>query len=416
MRYWGEKRIVLVLIHFFVSSLFSCDNTRSFYLGVENMSPDLLEWMRHYRVGVVTNQTGVDQSGRRTVDVLKDKGITVCALFAPEHGINGVIRAEQAVSDTWDEIANIPVISLYSSGAQSKVIKQQTFQDIDIIVFDIQDSGMRHYTYISTLFEVLKAAAAFGKSVVVCDRPNPLGGIMEGPLVEDELKSFISIASIPVRHGMTIGEIALYFNTTVLDVPAKLRVAKMRGYNRVDGIVGELLKGLSPNIVSKASCHGYSFLGLLGEIKPFHIGVGTDKAFQCIMLPKDLKFPIHKWHAFSVLLDQMQIQNTIYSYFNVDKKQWFEGVRIRIKDINQLQSFSTFMRIVFFFKEAGVPLKCATLFDKAVGTRLVQILLEGGCSKNELVDYVNSSLKNFFNRARHAFLYEPLPQVVSVVM
>lgn len=406
-----EKFFFLSL--FFVTQLF-CGNGTSFYLGIENMSPALIDSMRPHRVGLVTNQTGVDQSGQKTVDLLKKNGIFVQALFAPEHGIEGVVPAGEVVHD--DQVKAIPIISLYRTGVNSKTIGQEVFNTIDIIVFDVQDSGMRHYTYISTLFELLKAAASFDKKVVVFDRPNPLGGIMEGPLVEPELKSFISIASIPVRHGLTIGELALYFNKSVLDKPASLHVVKMKGYNRSSGSKGELLKELSPNIACKASCDGYSFLGLLGEIEPFYVGVGTDKAFQYIMLPKKLGFSGGKWHSFSELLNQMHIGNSVCSYFDARKNQLYEGVQIQIKDINTVRSFTTFIRIVSFFKEAGVSLKFAKLFDKAIGTSLVRKVFEDGGSKKDLVEKVNTDLKIFFNQARHAFLYEPAPQMVNIVI
>jgi uncharacterized protein YbbC (DUF1343 family) len=408
----GGSKIVLIVWCIVANVQQTYPFSPSFRLGIENLSPELIELMRAKRVGLVTNQTGVDQSGRKTVDLLQEKGISVCVLFAPEHGIDGFIGAEKAVAHAIDKQSGLRVVSLYPSGTHSKVIKSETFNDIDIIIFDIQDCGMRHYTYISTLFEVLKAAAAFGKQVIVCDRPNPLGGIMEGPLVEKDLQSFISIAPIPLRHGLTIGEVARYFNTAVLEAPAVLHVVPMKGYCRFAGIPGELLAPLSPNIPCKASCYGYSFLGLLGEIQPFYVGVGTEKPFQLIMLPKKLQFPADKWRIFAALLEQMQISNTLGSHFDLRKKQWFEGVQIQIDDINRVSSFTTFMRIVSFFKDAGVSLKFAKLFDKAIGTVLVRGIFENGGSPKVLEEQVNMNLKKFFDAARGAFLYDPVPQIV----
>src|SRR5207249_6044556 len=143
--------------------------------------------------------------------------------------------------------------------------------ELDCLVFDIQDSGMRHYTYISTLLNTMKIAAEYKKPYIVLDRPNPLGGMMQGPLVQPDLISFISIAPIPLRHGMTIGELAHYFNGHILEKSAILHVIPMHDYNRMNGFAGTFLHQLSPNLLSLQSCYGYSFLGLLGEVEPFDV-------------------------------------------------------------------------------------------------------------------------------------------------
>jgi len=381
-----------------------------FQLGIENISPALATWLRSHRVGLITNQTGLDQAGKKTVDILKEQGIFVQALFAPEHGINGLLPAAEHVPDSFDQAQQIPVISLYENETGKK-IAESVFKDIDTIVFDIQDSGMRHYTYISTLYEVLKAAGQYNKHLVVFDRPNPLGGVMEGPLVDQELLSFISIAPIPVRHGMTIGELAYYFNKNIVPVPAQLQVVKMKNYLRGNGLTGELQAALSPNIASKASCYGYSFLGLLGEVAPFHVGVGTDKAFQYIMLPKKLAFPVNKWNAFSALLDKINLPHTPHYYFNSVKKEWYEGVQLKIEDINRVQSFTAFLQVLHFFKNAGIEFNFAKFFDKAVGTRSVHDFITGLVSKEQFVSKINSELKTFFKNAKSSFLYQPWPQV-----
>ena len=203
-------------------------------------------------IGLVTNQTGKDQKGTATLDILLKKGFKVTYIFAAEHGIEGKIEAGKELKDGRESSRNIPVVSLYAGGDKGKKIDPATLKDIDIIFFDIQDSGMRHYTYISTLYAVLKAAGQENKKVVVFDRPNPLGKAMEGPLVEPELISFISIAPIPLRHGMTVGELAEYFNEHILEKKAALKVVEMKDYERTHGIA-HLPSPLSPNIASRES-------------------------------------------------------------------------------------------------------------------------------------------------------------------
>ena len=142
-----------------------------------------------------------------------------------------MVEAEKEVEDSVHTNTNIPIVSLYGHGTGKKIVAHK-INDLDVLIFDMQDSGMRHFTYISTLLHAMRAASQHNKHFVVCDRPNPLGLAMEGPLVDDGLKSFISIAAIPVRHGMTVGELATFFNTHELKTPLNLSVIKMSNYNR----------------------------------------------------------------------------------------------------------------------------------------------------------------------------------------
>jgi len=208
------------------SRVISSQKPSSFRLGLENLSDSflkklMLRYGKNFKIGLVTNQSGRDQSGRRTIDILLAKGLHVSLIFAPEHGIDGKTVTLRDIENGKDAKSNIRVISLYRNGSTKKFDKR-LLQDLDVLFFDIQDSGMRHYTYITTLFEMLESAALYDKTVVVFDRPNLLGPYMEGALVASSLKSAISYASIPVRYGMTIGELALYFNKKILKKPAKV--------------------------------------------------------------------------------------------------------------------------------------------------------------------------------------------------
>src|ERR1700722_2326786 len=185
--------------------------TPAMKLGLENIEDAM--WLKlgnsankKASIGLITNHTGKNQQGSRTIDVLLQRGLAIKKIFVPEHGLDGQLAAEKEVKDSIDAKTNISVVSLYGQGTGKK-IPAQKLKDIDVLIFDMQDSGMRHYTYVSTLLYVLEAAGMYNKSLIVLDRPNPLGVRMEGPLVDNFQKSFISVASIPLRHGMTIGEL-----------------------------------------------------------------------------------------------------------------------------------------------------------------------------------------------------------------
>jgi uncharacterized protein YbbC (DUF1343 family) len=157
----------------------------------------------------VTNQTGRDRSGRSTIDVLhKAANVKLVALFSPEHGIRGL--ADENVSDSKDEQTGLPIYSLYG---ETRRPKPEQLKDLDALVFDIQDIGTRFYTYMSTLGYVMEEASKAKLPVFVLDRPNPIGGLeVEGPIADADKLSMIAYHRIPVRHGMTIGELAKLFN------------------------------------------------------------------------------------------------------------------------------------------------------------------------------------------------------------
>ncbi len=409
----GRHRLQLGLISLLFST--ASIHSASFKLGVENISTDLLtatcpdKKPETCRIGLITNQTGVDQKGTRTADILAQKGFTVKYIFAPEHGLNGTL-AERDVLDSVDAKTNIPILSLYGNGS-GKMIAPEHINNLDLLIFDIQDSGMRHYTYISTLLSTMKIAADHHKPYVVLDRPNPLGSRMEGPIVEPSLISFISIAPIPLRHGMTIGEIALYFNKYVCQQPVQLQVISMEHYDRNVGFMGNFLHQLSPNLQSLQSCYGYSFLGLLGEVEPFEVGVGTPMAFRCIELPKSMHVSRKVWKKIRNLFDSYGVKSFSYKHVNPKNKKKSKGLRLEFNNISQLKSFELFIALLQLFKQENIPFSFSAAFNKAVGTAKVQEVIAGTLNKDIFFAHVKSELEEFCKRAQEMFLYEPAPQL-----
>lgn len=401
------------LIVFFTISVSYSSIARQFKLGIENISHSFLKKLNIHKngshnVGLITNQTGVDQQGRRTVDILSGRGVRVVTMFVPEHGLDGTM-AEVDVYDSVDKKTGITIASLYKNGS-GKLISAEQLANIDVLVFDIQDSGMRHYTYISTLLQTLKVAAEQNKHFVVLDRPNPLGRKIEGPLVAPDLISFISVAPVPLRHGMTIGELARYFNKYVLDNPAKLHVVPMKNYDNYT--CKEFLYPLSPNIRTVQSCYGYSFLGLLGEIEPFDVGVGTDQPFQRILLPTDLGVSLSQWNKFRDQLALFGIKSSLFEAVN-KKKQKVLGVRLHIADIDGVNSFTLFMSTMQFFKNVGISLRFSSAFDKAVGTREVKMCVDGLLSPQFFFETIDFQLNEFYQKAQPVFIYKPFPRKYS---
>lgn len=197
--------------------------------GLEILVESRLGLLKGKRTGFATHPPAVLPNLTHAVDVMLQAGVQLAALFGPEHGFDSSAADGAAVEHSIDRRTGLPVFSLYGD---EKEPSPSMLADIDVILFDMQDVGVRFYTYLSTLYYVLRGAAKTGKPVIVLDRPNPLNGCkIAGPMIEPGFESFIGIASMPVRHGMTMGELARYFNSN-FDFKADLTVIAMEGWQR----------------------------------------------------------------------------------------------------------------------------------------------------------------------------------------
>jgi len=225
--------IFIILILFTNLSCQPSDSNNHVFFGDELLLKENIGLLKDKRVGVVTNQSAVLPNNVHLVDTLLSLGINITALFSPEHGIRGEISDGSKISSSTDDKTGIPIFSLYGS---TKKPTKEMLNNIDIILFDIQDIGTRFYTYISTLYYILKSAAENNLPVIVLDRPNPITGIrVSGPLLDLNYRSFVGIAPIPVLHGMTIGELAeLFVNENFINASSKpeLIVIKMKDWKR----------------------------------------------------------------------------------------------------------------------------------------------------------------------------------------
>jgi uncharacterized protein YbbC (DUF1343 family) len=250
--------------------------------GIDVLARDGFAPLKGKRVGLVTNHTGRTREGVPTIDVLfKAPGVKLVALFSPEHGIRGLVDAE--VADSRDDATGLPIHSLYG---KTRKPTPEMLRDVDALVYDIQDIGARFYTYISTLGLVLEAAKERGIPLYVLDRPNPIGGVAVGGPVRDEgFESFIAHHALPVRHGMTVGELARLFNAE-RKIGADLHVVACEGWRRSDPYdrTGLLWVNPSPNMRSLTEALLYPGVGLL-EASNLATGRGTDTPFERVGAP-----------------------------------------------------------------------------------------------------------------------------------
>jgi uncharacterized protein YbbC (DUF1343 family)/CubicO group peptidase (beta-lactamase class C family) len=255
----------------------------------------LADLARHHggklRIGLLTNQTGVDAAGRRTIDVLfRDAaaavpGLSLNAIFTPEHGLSGTYD-QSGIPNSTDAAIGVPVTSLYGDKDADRHPSFDSLSKLDAVVIDIQDAGVRFYTYETAVRYFLEAAAKTGTEIVVLDRPDPINGAqVQGPLSDPGAESYVDPMPLPVRHGMTIGELARYFkNQLHLDVP--LTVVQMQGWQRGDWFDSTGLEWMnpSPNLRNLDEATIYPALGLI-ETTNVSVGRGTDTPFELLGAP-----------------------------------------------------------------------------------------------------------------------------------
>ena len=264
------------------------------YLGIDVLQAQDFKALKGKRVGLLTHKAGVNGQGLSSIDVLHESpSVDLRALYAPEHGIDSVIRADKKYGHSIHPKTQLPVYSLY--GEYRKPIPQM-LTPIDVMVVDLQDVGVRSYTYLACMKLTMEACFENGKPVVVLDRPNPLGGIkVDGPVLENKWKSYVGPFPTPYVHGLTIGEIAwmaikspgwLELGDEALR-KGKLIIVPMRGWRRdmLWPATGLKWVATSPNIPDLSAVMGYSMTGLGAQIGGFRHGIGTRYPFRLLTFP-----------------------------------------------------------------------------------------------------------------------------------
>ncbi len=238
------------------------------------------------RIGLVTNQTGVDSAGKRTIDVLAAApGVSLDAIFSPEHGVTGTLDTTD-INNSKDAATGVAVYSVYGASDAARRPPADVLKNLDAVVFDIQDAGARFYTYETTLGYFLEAAAKAGIELIVLDRPNPItGSFVQGPTTDSGRESFTNYWTVPVRHGMTMGELAKMFNAE-RGINARLTVVPMEGWQRGDWFdsTGIEWRNPSPNLRSVTEAALYPGVALI-EGSNVSVGRGTDTPFEVVGAP-----------------------------------------------------------------------------------------------------------------------------------
>ncbi len=298
-------------------------------LGVDVLFLDQAKCLWGKRIGLVTNHTGVNRDLHSTVDLFLEQKehISLIAVFSPEHGFNGSHPAGEKIENFSKN--SIKFFSLYGENRRPT---EKMLENIDVLVYDIQEIGARPYTYATTLFYIMEEAAKKKVAVYVLDRPNPMGGVLvDGPMLQENMRSFLGYINIPYCHGMTIGELACYFNGEY-KVGVDLKIISMKGWQRSMTYQDTKLYWIptSPNIPEPDTPFYFASIGALGELNIVNIGVGYTLPFKVIGAPwicgKDLAKKLNEQHLPGVIFAPCSFR----PFFGLYKGENCEGVRIII--------------------------------------------------------------------------------------
>ena len=393
------------------------DKKVEFKLGIDVLEQFDFAFLEGKRVGLITNPTGVDSRLNSTIDILYNhKNVNLVALFGPEHGVRGNFTAGDVVDNAIDLKTGIPIFSLYG---KNKKPNKEAMDLVDILVYDIQDIGVRSYTYISTMGLVMETASDFDKEVLILDRPNPLGGNrIEGPLVDDKFHSFVSKYEIPYIYGLTCGELALMLNNEGLLSDGKkcnLQVVKMEGWKR-DMTYNET--GLqwipsSPHIPTWETAFYYASTGIIGEMDPNLIGIGYTLPFKTLVTDNiDADALVSSMNNLN--LPGVVFRPIYFKPYYKDKAGLeLQGVQIHITDFNSVN----LTKIQFVFLQEAHKLdptfdifrgneKKYRMFDLACGSDIFRLSLMKNYDFESIKSQWNKDVEPFRTMSESYYLYE----------
>lgn len=317
------------------------NDSEEFLLGIDVLKLQNYKILEGKRVALLTNHTGCDRMGNSTIDLFNQApNVNLVKLFSPEHGIEGILEGN--IDNSAGDRTQLPVISLYGQNRRPPL---HTLEDVDIVVFHIQDVGARYFTYITTMVYMMQAVKKTDKEFLVLDRPNPVGGlIVDGAVPPDSLTNqMTAIYPIPTRHGMTVGELAIMFNQE-FEIGCRLTVTKMRHWHRNMYFRNTPVSwiNLSPNMKTKEGAIFYTGFGWL-EATNLSMGRGTDIPFEILGAPwingNELAGEMNRHHLKGIRFIPWTFtpSQKDFRYY----KQKCQGIRAVITDLSEFDCFLT---------------------------------------------------------------------------
>lgn len=391
-------------------------------LGIEMLVEKQAGLLTGEKIGLITNLTGVNSKLRSSIDIIYSMpGVKLTTLFAPEHGIRGGVMGY--TGNEIDEKTGLPVFTVKTTGPTDEMLK-----NVDILLFDMQDIGSRSYTYITTMKNCMTAAAKYKIPFVVLDRPNPMGGlIVDGPVLDMKFQSDIGAGPLAYVHGMTVGEIAGFFNEE-LKINCNLRVIKMEGWKREMfwEDTGLIWVPTSPHIPEPDTPFFYPVTGILGELSLVSIGVGYTLPFKIVGAPwvdaEKITAALNMKKLSGVHFQPFHFKPFYGLFFEKEKPKQCHGFRIIITDRKKYRPVATGYHIIdalfttypenFNF---GIPVFSLLdketkgkndMFDKANGTDKIRTQFYNGIRAEEIIAGYQQALSEFIGIRKKHLLYD----------
>ena len=372
--------------------------------GIDVLERDGFRQLAGRKIGLITNQTGINRLGVSDIQLLHAASdIELIALFNPEHGLFGKLDEPQ-ISDSEDPLTGIKVYSLYGTTYRPT---PEMLKGIDTLVFDIQDIGTRFYTYISTMGYAMEAAAEYGVRFVVLDRPNPINGLtVSGPVLVEGKQSFVGFHRLPVRHGMTIGELARMFKAE-LEPDLDLEIIPLEGWRRSDYFDATGLPWVnpSPNMRSLTEAILYPGIGLL-ETTNLSVGRGTDTPFEVLGAPwlsaKMLALELNRLNLPGVLFMPLTFTPSASKFDG----ELCRGVSIQIVDRDQFESVRTGLEIALTLRRLFKYQWKTGNLGRLLGNDTVLKAVRNGLTYPEILDLYTPQLEKFKQRRLQYLIYQ----------
>jgi len=372
--------------------------------GIDVLEREGFEQLAGRNIGLITNQTGINREGISDIQLLHDESkVNLLAIFSPEHGLFGKLDIP-LIENSEDPLTGIEVFSLYGS---TRIPTSDMLTGIDTLVFDIQDIGTRFYTYISTMGHAMQAAAENQIRFVVLDRPNPINGItVSGPVLDEGRQSFVGFHRLPVRHGMTIGELARMFKAE-LRLDLDLEIIQLENWHRPGYFDATGLKWVnpSPNMRSLTGAILYPGIGLL-ETTNLSVGRGTDTPFELFGAPwldgtalagelERLKLPGVHFKAHNFIPESSKFEGELCS-----------GVSISISDRDQFNSVKTGIQIAIQLQRLYPQIWEIDMYDRLLGNEATLGAIRQGRPYKEIETIYSAGLLEYMFRRLQYLIYE----------
>lgn len=375
--------------------------------GLEVLLGDSASVVAGKRVGLVTNQSGVDATGVSGVDRLRAAGVDLVALFSPEHGFRGTADPGEAVPSTVDPTTQLPIYSLYG---RNRVPSDSVVRSLDVLLVDLQDAGARYYTYLATTVDVMRAAQAAGRTVVVLDRPNPIGGMVQGNVLDTAFRTDVGLLAVPMRHGMTLGELARLARSD-LGLTADLKVIPVQRWSRREALDDAQLPFVppSPNLRTLESLFHYPGICLF-EGTALSVGRGSDAPFEQIGAPwLDTAAVLAKVRAAAI--PGVEFRGVTFTPHRPGDGKYADtllvGIRLHVTDRARYDPTIAAVQLLTAI-QAVHPDKIGFLprsFDRLAGTDSLRLAIAAGRSAEQIVAGWGEARRTFLERRRPFLLY-----------